>query len=213
MMQIKMTIKNERFNALVTRESSRQKTWLNGNQDVIDLLLERDITDEEVCEAFIYPFAIDVAQCAAERDKPLDFTYETLCNLPYGLQGVFLDYQKQGLSFYDNCNATEKSFAAYMLLLAINEHDCQLKGENVNSILNQAKENSDRIWMNTLRILTGVRREMDFLKLIADNLNILQFGQKKFVSFSVAPFIREYRAAFRVDLAKCGLTDIAFDGY
>ncbi len=169
-------------------------------------------TDERVCEAVITPYAYDVIYQAAAHDVTLDFSYETLSGLPVGLSGVYKNCRRQNRSIQNSGNLTIRSYAAYLFLLAINEHDCHLRGEIPPSpLLTVSQEEEARWMMGTMRILTGIRREVVFLPAVHEAAAFVPLGRKTLLTFEADPICRAYLSACRVDLGKRGLSNIAIE--
>ena len=111
----------------------------------------------------------------------------------------------------DAAKGTARSYAAYLFMVAINEHDCRLRGEQVVSALRPLKEEDGQLWLNRIHILAGIRREVDFLSAVMEGARIQNLNKKHLVMFLADPVIEAYRSACRVDLGKHGLVNIVLE--
>lgn len=202
-------LKNPRADEIIKKAISVYGKVRPGNIDK-----DLPITSEQVCEAILSAYTLDVIFRAQEHQALLDCTYDTLDKLPIGLQGVLQTYLKEKKRGSLNLivSSTVKSYAAYLFLLSVNEHDCHLHGKlKQRNALLVKPEKEDPLWMDCVQILTGVKRELDFLPAVLEATTILDFGKKKLVSFTAEPICKAYRLAIGVDLTKHGLANIVLE--
>lgn len=202
---------NERLERILTIADISYHAPKGKEANYFSLLEDHKRTDEIVCESLLGQYAYDVFVQGAAQKSILDFSYGSLPNLPIGLQGVLQGYLRDGETVANSARSVAKSFAAYLFLLTIKEHDCHLRGEEVNSIIKKSNEDPDALWLFSMHIYTGVRREIDLLPWILGGLKIMRTERNRIVFFDIDPLVSAYRSAFRIDLKKQGLTNIALE--
>ena len=167
------------------------------------------LTVQQHGEDLIATYALDMVLNGYKADVSLDFTYDTLRLLPVAVRRCLVGYQEGGNSFRDSVEALAKSFAAYIFCLAMNEHDCPWNVQQLRTRFTPPDKDFGPLWANAFRITTGLRRQTDFLiPALEGGMGEIRNG-KGFMILNVAPTVKAYKAAFRVDLNEHGLSDIA----
>ena len=172
-------------------------------------IAKKTLNDERLCEMIISSYALDVFMHAHGYGVTLDYSYETLSNLGNGLQGVYHGYRRMGRDVKRSGDLTVRSFAAYLFLLAINEHDCHLHSQQIVNALHPQSPEDGPLWMDERRILTGLRRETDFLLPATESLVLMGLGAQQTAFFHVKPIVRAWKSAIGEDLSAHGLEDMA----
>lgn len=100
------------------------------------------------------------------RGMVLDLTYATLDRLPAAIEALFLFYR--GGDAYKNepvkrIGAVEKTLAAYLTLLAMNEHGYSLRVKDYLADLRKGKSPRQPLWAEMFSIMTGAHGEVDLL--------------------------------------------------
>ena len=204
-MDNQIELKNERLAAILDEAWAFHAMLPKKKQSYVNSLRP---SDEKLCESIVGSYALDVFMHAMQSGNMLDFSYETLPGLGAGVQGVFRGYRQMGRDLQRSGDLTARSYAAYLFLLAINEHDCHLHSQQIVSALRPQKPEDGPLWMDERRILTGLRREMDFLLPVAESMVRIGLGAQQTVIFQAKPVVRAWRSAMGEDLSAYGLEDM-----
>lgn len=207
-MENQIGIKNERLAAILDEAWAFQAMSPKKKQNYVSALRPND---EKLCECIVGSYALDVFMHAHGNGVKLDFSYETLSGLSNGLQGVYHGYRRMGRDLQRSGDLTARSYAAYLFLLAINEHDCHLHSQQIVSALRPQKPEDGPLWMDERRIFTGLKRETDFLLVSTESMVRIGLGTQQTVIFQAKPIIRAWRSALGEDLSAHGLEDMAMD--
>lgn len=194
-----LTIKNDDLSVILGRllQEEPGKPDLDGK------------TPKEMGEDLIGTYVLDMLQSAWAAGKDLDFSYETLSDLPVAAASCYRRNRE------DNpepiaVGGTLKSLAAYFFALAMNEHGLSWEVRQMPVLLNPSKPPRDPLW-GVFRIQTGRNRKTDFLLPVSRGCQIKEVMGKRLLTFDLAPLFREYKAVTGVDPEKHGLRSIAFD--
>ena len=189
-----LTIKNDRLTEIIGR--------LHGGD------LDNPVRDgqnvQELGENAIGTYALDIVFSGWEVGKELDFTYQTLAELPTAVESCYRR-DLRGEHKLTALDGTTKALAAYFFALAMNEHGCYWHVRKMSMTI------KDPLWADVLRITTGEKMKMDFLLPVSAGCKVSDVMGKQRISFNLAPFFCEYNAATGVDLQEHGLRNIAFD--
>ena len=141
----------------------------------------------------------------------LDLTYGTISNLPEILGYQYFAYVRSGS--YTSEKALEivnKTLAAYMMLLCMNEHMCfptVSKLNNYDAIMKSLSGNLDLThqdsWMgNTVKV--GINKEYDLLKELGQVVKVSASGVLR---IRISRLVELYKQMCGVDLREKGLDD------
>ena len=189
-----LTIKNDNLSKIIGR--------LHGGD------LEKPVHEgqsvQDHGENVIGTYALDIIFSGWEVGKELDFTYETLADLPAAVESCYRRDLK-GEHKLTALDGTTKALAAYFFALAMNEHGCSWQVRKMSMTI------KDPLWADILRITTGETMKTDFLLPVSAGCKVSDVMGKQRISFDLAPLFRENKAATGVDLQEHGLRNIAFD--
>lgn len=189
-----LTIKNDRMTEIIGR--------LHGGD--LDNPVRDGQSVQEHGENVIGIYALDIVFSGWEVGKELDFTYQTLADLPAAVESCYRR-DLRGEHKLTALDGTTKALAAYFFALTMNEHGCSWRVRKMSMTI------KDPLWADVLRITTGEKLKTDFLLPISAGCKVSDVMGKQRISFDLAPFFREYNAATGVDLQEHGLRNIAFD--
>ncbi len=161
-------------------------------------------------ESIIFGYATDMIG-RGEIGRDLNLTYETVSNISHAINPLFRQYQKSGMWENDPEGSLARALAAYLIVLAMNEHDCPLKVTQMGSKLFPPPEDEYPLWGGILRIKTGRRREIDFLPSIVEGMKKTSLKGKTLLTITVNPVIRAYRSAVGTDLSQYELKDFIIE--
>ena len=166
-------------------------------------------TMQEQGEDLIGTYALDMLYSGWAVNKELDFTYETLLELPVAVASCYRrnrEDQPEPVAV----NGTAKALAACFFTLAMNEHGLSWDVRQMPVLLGAKKPPKDPLW-GVFRIQTGEKKKADFLLPVTNGCRVQKAMGKRLLTFDLTALIREYKAATGVDLEKHGLRNIAFD--
>lgn len=195
----KIAIKNDALTVIIGRllEEEPGKPVLEGK------------TEQQKLEDVIGTYALDIVYSGWAAGKDLDFSYETLSDLPVAVASCYQVSRKDRPEELA-VNATIKALAAYFFALSMNEHGLPW---NVRFLPEKMCTNrlDPAIWSGVSRITTGKKHKADFLLPVLAGCHRNNLLGKKILSFDLAALFKEYKAVTGVDLEQHGLKSIAFD--
>ena len=166
-------------------------------------------TTQEQFEDMIGTYAMDIIYSGWAAGKDLDFSYETLSDLPVAVASC---YQRNRNDRPEDIavNGTIKALAAYFFALSMNEHGLPW---NVQLLPEKTRTNmyDPAVWSGISRVTTGKKHKADFLLPVLAGYKRTNLFGKKIMSFDLAALFKEYKAVTGVDLEQHGLKSIAFD--
>lgn len=189
-----LTIKNDDFAKIIGRiqEGDLENPVFDGK------------SVQEQGEDLIGTYALDIIFSGWEAGKELDFTYDTLADLPVAVASCYRRNLK-GEHKLTAVDGTAKALAAYFFALAMNEHGYPWQVRKMSTQL------KDPLWASVLRITTGGKLKTDFLLPVYAGYRVNNLMGKNLISFDLVQLFREYKAVTGVDLEKHGLRSIVFD--
>ena len=194
-----LTIKNNDLGAIIGRVLEEEPGKINFD----------GTTTQEQFEDMIGTYAMDIVYSGWAAGKDLDFTYETLSDLPVAVTSC---YQRSRKDRPEDpaVNATVKALAAYFFALSMNEHGLPW---NVQFLPEKMRTNmyDPAVWSGISRVTTGKKHKADFLLPVLAGYKRTNLFGKKIMSFDLAALFKEYKAVTGVDLEQHGLKSIAFD--
>ena len=194
-----LTIKNDDLGAIIGRVLEEEPGKINFD----------GTTTQEQFEEMIGTYAMDIIYSGWDVGKDLDFSYDTLADLPAAVASCYQRSRKdrpEDLAV----NATIKSLASYFFALSMNEHGLPW---NVQRLPEQMRSGTMDVstWCGLFRITTGKKHKADFLLPVLAGCKKSNLFGKKILSFDLAALFKEYKAVTGVDLEQHRLKSIAFD--
>ena len=188
-----LTIKNDKLSEIIGRLHSGD----------LDNPVRPGQSVQDHGENVIGTYALDIIFSGWEVGKELDFTYETLADLPAAVESCYRR-DLRGEHKLTALDGTTKALAAYFFALAMNEHGCFWQVRKMSMTI------KDPLWADVLRITTGEKLKTDFLLPVSAGCKVSDVMGKQRISFDLAALFREYKTATGVDLQEHGLRNIAF---
>ena len=112
-------------------------------------------TPQEIGEDLIGTYALDMIYSGLEIGKKLDFTYDTLTELPVVLASCYRRNKSDPPPAA--INGTVKALAAYFFALAMNEHDFSWDVRQMPVLLNAKNPPKDPLW-GVFRVQIGEKK-------------------------------------------------------
>ena len=194
-----LTIKNDDLGAIIGRVLEGEPGKINFD----------GTTTQEQFEDMIGTYALDIVNSGWAAGKDLDFSYDTLSDLPVAVASCYQVSRKDRPEELA-VNATIKALASYFFALSMNEHGLPW---NVRFLPEKMRTNrlDPSNWGGVSRITTGKKHKADFLLPVLAGYKRTNLFGKKIMSFDLAALFKEYKAVTGVDLEQHGLKSIAFD--
>ena len=159
--------------------------------------LMKRMTMEQRAYKFIMGYLHSITRALESKSDTmkLDLTYETVENMYTGLGALFQWQKHQKVQTEMNIQIIEKSIAAYLILLAINEH---------NAAISVTPKKQLGGWSGCDIVLEKSGKKVDFLKDIT--------GKVYFKGGKLIIYMKQLMATYKdftgKDLAECGIDDI-----
>ena len=194
-----LTIKNDDLGAIIGRVLEGQPGKINFD----------GTTTQDQFEDLIGPYPLDIVNSGWAAGKDLDFSYDTLSDLPVAVASCYQVSRKDRPEELA-VNATIKALASYFFALSMNEHGLPW---NVRFLPEKMRTNrlDPSNWGGVSRITTGKKHKADFLLPVLAGCKRNNLFGKKVLSFDLAALFKEYKAVTGVDLEQHGLKNIVFD--
>jgi hypothetical protein len=201
---------NERFFERVL-EIKADTDAIVGNNDETIRYIASNIRSEEDAIKLIFSGYLDAMENGAKLAKvDLDMTYETAQNL---MPSVIMLAHLQKEQEYDNQKNAElvaKTLAAYLTMLAINNHKVKVA---VGAKANRLKENRPEYWSDKFYLRLNNKTESDLLPYIVAGINASPIEVDNGFTLEISPLLGAYRRITGVDLQEYGFVNlvISFD--
>ena len=169
---------------------------------------EKINTEEAQIQLAISGYLKSLEDGAEAAGVELDLTYDTVQNLHAALASLALLQAKGDYDNKHNAIALMHTLAAYLTLLAMNNHDLKISVEQMS-----AKPDESRIdlWMDMYALKFNLKKKSDFRSAAVKGLET-QFLAKDGFLLDLDQLIATYKKVTGVDLEFYGLTSIAITG-
>ena len=177
--------------------------------------MTRQTSMDEAAQIMIGAYVQDVLEYSAEAGQLLDLTYGTVDKLAFSLAALYRTELGEGDAAEQRAAVTTaKHLAAYLFALAMNEHGCTLKATRAYLPVMKTTPADEPAWVNnTVRIRTGIVRQLDFLPAVLEATGLEYFpGERPHLHIEAAPIRRIYRDAVGVELQDHGYAEMIFQG-
>ena len=168
-----------------------------------------EMSNQEAGEKLISIFACDMLINAHKVGADLDFTYDTLKNLPFAARRCLQGYMESGVSFGACADSLARSLAAYIYCLSLNEHDCPWKVRQMKSML--SSQTLGPLLGGALCVTTGVNEKKDFLLAALSSSSIRVKDGTGYMMIFVSSIVKAYKKAFGINLSDYGLVDMVLE--
>ncbi len=203
---VELKIKNEHVQEMLELNARSRSFSKKEEQEYL-----ASTTTQQHGEYLLIAYALDMMLNSVKVDSALDLTYDTLGNLPMAMSSCFRGYVEEGNSQTDSAYASAKSLAAYLTLLGMNEHGCNLKVVQMGTATMPPPESEQPLWGQLLRVKVGIRREVDLLPPVYEGMKFLHGDKGSLLMFVVDPVFLAYKSAFRINLIEHGLKNMALE--
>lgn len=182
--------------------------WVFKNLDNDDILWN-EMSNQEAGEKLIGIFAGEMLLNAHKVGTKLDFTYDTLKNLPFAARRCLQEYAESGTSFGACADYLARILAAYIYCLSLNEHDCPWKVRLANSKFSSPV--SEPLWAGVFRVTTGINEKKNFLLDVMSGSEARVKGGNGYMMIFISSIVKSYKKAFGIDLLEYGLVDMMLE--
>ena len=203
---VELKIRNDHIQEMLELDAKARSFSKKEEQEFM-----KSATPQQLGEYMLIAYATDMILNSTKSDSPLDLSYETLENLPKAMISCFQGYIANGNSKTDSAYALAKSLAAYLTLLGMNEHECDIKVTQMGTSIMPPPKSEHPLWGQLFRIKVGVRREVDFLPPVYEGMKFLHGDMGDLLMFAADPIFQAYKSAFRVNLVEHGLKNTALE--
>lgn len=144
-------------------------------------------------------------EAADTSNTQLDLTYDTVKNIPIAVSSLAFIQQRDGYDINRNKSVTAKTLAAYLTLLAINNHDIKL---DIEQFANKRNESRPQYWADTYSLRLNFKKKSDFLLAAIEGIKEAPIIVDNGFMIDVDPIISAYKRVTNVDLSEYGLSQI-----
>ena len=180
-----------------------------GDKDAVVRYVSSNIRSEEDGIRFVFSGYLDAMESGAKLAKvDLDMTYETAQNL---MPSIIMLAHLQKAQEYDNQKNAElvaKTLAAYLTMLAINNHKVKV---SVGAKANRLKENRPEYWSDKYYLRLNNKKESDLLPYIVAGINSSPIEVDNGFNLEISPLRGAYRRITGVDLLEYGFANLVID--
>ncbi len=147
------------------------------------------------------------------RGIVLDMTYETLDRLSNAIGELFI-FQRMSDAYKNdhakNVASVQKTLAAYLTVLAMNQHGYSMRVKDYLDDLRKGKHPQQPLWAEMFSIMTGAHGDVDMLPactLAEDRSH--GYDAEKGLYLNAAPIVEVYQYMTGVNLTKYGFRSFA----
>lgn len=146
---------------------------------------------EEIIAGYWYSLICEVMMNTLGFKKWIDFTYDTLHNLPVVLTSLYHFQKNNGYSDDRNAVVVAKTIGSIMYGLAMNEHGAKMKVE---------KGVGSPLWGDSVHIYVDMKKKTDFLEPALKTLKAAPFVVSGGRWFEMTPIIDAYKETTGVNI-------------
>ena len=173
---------------------------------------EENLGNMVIAEGLLLGYLDSFFTIIAGRGIQLDMTYQTVDRLPTAIAELYIFHRMGGV--YQNepvkrIGLVEKTLAAYLTLLAMNEHGYSMRVRDYLSDLRKGKKPEYPLWAEMFSIMTGPHADVDLLPscvIAHDRTGI--YVSRNGLRLNAEPIVEVYRFMSNVNLTKYGFTNI-----
>lgn len=138
----------------------------------------------------------------------LDMTYETLPNIIPATTALAYLQKKQGYDNQENAELTMKTLAAYLTLMAVNNHRAKIQ---VNKRASKRREKAPELWSYIYYLRINNKRDSDFLPPVIEGINTIPVDINNGFTVDINSLIGAYKRVTGVGLDDYGFTNLVID--
>ena len=201
---------NERFFERIL-EIKAETNKIGQNEEAMTKYFVSTVNTDDDGIKFIFAGYLDAMEDGAGlANVELDMTYETVKNLMPAIIALANLQSKNGYDDQHNAEITMKTLAAYLTLMAVNNHSAKIKVDKKGS--SRGAERPE-LWSDRYYIRINNKRDSDFLPYAIEGINAAPIEVDNGFSVDVNALIGAYLRITGVNLADYGFANliISFD--
>ena len=169
-----------------------------------DYIRENIKSNNDTVRFFFSGYLKAMEEAAQIANVELDMTYETLGNVRPVIIALADLQNKNGYDDNRNAVVTMKTLAAYLTLMAVNNHKVKIASEVIN------KSGSERpdLWGDIYRITLNGKRDSDLLQYAIKGIRSNAIESDNGFVFDPVPLSSAYKRATRVSLLDYGFNNM-----
>ena len=161
-------------------------------------------TDDDSIK-FIFAGYLDAMEDGARlANVELDMTYETAKNLMPAVIALANLQNKNGYDNQRNAEITMKTLAAYLTLMAVNNHNAKIKVDKKGS----SRDSRPSLWSDRYYLRINNKRDSDFLPCAIEGINAIPIEVDDGFTVDINALIGAYLRITGVNLADYGLANL-----
>ena len=165
-------------------------------------------TDNEHIQLAISGYLDSLEKAAEMAGVELDLTYDTISSLPVALTALAMLQAKGGYEKNRNAVVLMHTLAAYLTLLAVNNHDLKVSIEQMTSDLNASRP---ELWVDMYSMKFNLKKKSDF-RIGAMKCLDSPFEVENGFFININPLVSMYKKVTGVDLDEYGFNSIIIQG-
>ena len=162
-------------------------------------------TSEGAIQRILAGYLQSLEEAVEASNLELDLTYDTVQNIPIALASLAITQQQAGYDLERNINVTAKTFAAYLTLLAINNHNVRYDIEQFSNRNNVSKPN---LWADVFSLRLNFKKNSDFLPAVMEGIMDAPVLVENGFMIDTTSIRMAYKRITEVDLEEFGLSNI-----
>lgn len=202
---------NERFFEKVL-QIKNETDAIGQNFDELRQYLAAHVNTDEDSLIFIFSGYLQAMEEAAElANVELDMSYDTIENVMSTVMAL-ANIQRKSENYQDNrhnAEITMKTLAAYLTMMAVNNHGAKIKVDRRGN----SRESRPELWSDRYYLRINNKRDSDFLPYAIEGLNSTPIEVENGFAVDINPLIGAYLRITNVNLTDHGFSNlvITFD--
>ena len=196
-------VNSDYFEKVLEIENETREFGMN-QQKLQDYIRENVKSNNDTVRFFFSGYLKAMEEAAQKAKVELDMTYETLDNVRLVIIALADLQNKNGYDDKRNAVVTMKTLAAYLTLMAVNNHKVKVATEVIN------KSGSERpdLWGDIYRITLNGKRDSDLLQYAIKGVKSSAIEIDNGFVFNPVPLSGAYKRITRVNLLDYGFNNM-----
>lgn len=165
-------------------------------------------SDDDIIRGIFAGYLHAMESGAVIAKVELDMTYETLPNVMLATTALAYLQKKQGYDNQENAELTMKTLAAYLTLMAVNNHRAKIQ---VNKRASKRREKAPDLWSFIYYLRINNKRDSDFLPPAIEGINATPVDVTNGFTVDMNTLIGAYKRVTGVSLDDYGFTNLIID--
>lgn len=161
-------------------------------------------TDDDSIKLIFAGYLDAMEDGAGLANVELDMTYETAKNLMPAVIALANLQNKNGYDNQHNAEITMKTLAAYLTLMAVNNHNAKIKVDKKGS----SRDSRPSLWSDRYYLRINNKRDSDFLPYAIEGINGVPIEVDDGFTVDINALIGAYLRITGVNLADYGLANL-----